>query len=140
MKINLEKRMIVKPLLTGIAIFCTSTAFAQHRTPWNIPEADKAKKNPYSNNEDSKTRGKKTYKLDCFRCHGKEGKGDGNSADLLDRPVADLTSDNVQNQTDGELYWKISEGRKPMPLAKRTLTDDQRWDVINYIRTFKKKQ
>ena len=57
----------------------------------------------------------------------------------IEKTVADLTSDYVQNQTDGELFWKISEGRKPMPLAKITLTDDQRWDVINYVRTFKKK-
>ena len=81
----------------------------------------------------------KSYKIDCLRCHGKEGKGDGTSAMKIEKTVADLSSDKVQTQTDGELFWKISEGRKPMPLAKRTLTDDQRWDVINYIRTFRKK-
>jgi len=139
MKIKLEKQMFARSVLMGIALFSASFAFSQHRTPWNVPESEKVKKNPYSNDDDSKTRGKKTYKLECIRCHGKEGKGDGNSADLLDRQVADLTTENIQNQTDGELFWKISEGRKPMPLAKRTLTDDQRWDVINYIRTFKKK-
>ena len=94
----------------------------------------------YPPDEFSIARGKKSYKLECMRCHGKKGKGDGVSAIKIEKTVSDLTSDYVQSQTDGELFWKISEGRKPMPLAKRTLTDDQRWDIINFIRTFKKQQ
>jgi len=131
---------MIKSLLMIGAFFYVSIVSAQHSMPWNVPESEKGKKNLYTSDMSSIARGKKTYKTECFRCHGKEGKGDGNSADLLDKQVADLTSDRVQNQTDGELFWKISEGRKPMPLAKRTLTDDQRWDIINYIRTFRKKK
>ena len=137
-KINFQK--VLKSVLTVLAFLYTSTLFAQHAMPWNVPEAEKGKKNLYASDVTSIARGKKTYKLECFRCHGKEGKGDGTSADLLDKQPADLTTDKVQNQTDGELFWKISEGRKPMPLAKRTLTDDQRWDIINYIRTFRNKK
>ncbi len=134
-----KNQTITKFALVSVTLFFASFAFAQHSIPWNVPEAEKGKKNLYASDESSKARGKKTYKSECIRCHGKEGKGDGNSADLLDKQPADLTSAKVQSQTDGELFWKISEGRKPMPLAKRTLTDDQRWDIINYIRTFKKK-
>jgi mono/diheme cytochrome c family protein len=139
MKTKLKKQMITKLALLGMAFFYASIAFAQHNAPWVVPESAKLKKNLYAPDESSIARGKKTYKIECMRCHGKEGKGDGSSAMKIEKTVADLTSDNVQNQTDGELFWKISEGRSPMPLAKRTLTDDQRWDVINYIRTFKKK-
>ncbi len=130
---------MTKPALLGIAFLYASIAFAQHSSPWIVPEPAKLKKNLYPPDSFSIARGKKSYKLECMRCHGKEGKGDGSSAIKIEKTVSDLTSDYVQNQTDGELFWKISEGRKPMPLAKRTLTDDQRWDVINYIRTFKKK-
>ncbi|MEI6507159.1 MAG: cytochrome c [Bacteroidota bacterium] len=136
---KLEKTFLAKSVLTCVTLLFTTIAFAQHSTPWNVPETEKSKKNLYASDASSIARGKKTYKAECFRCHGKEGKGDGSGADLLDKQVADLTSDKIQNQTDGELFWKISEGRKPMPLAKHTLTDDQRWDIINYIRTFKKK-
>ncbi len=131
--------MMPKLLITGFAVLLTTIAFSQHRTPWNVPEDIKTKSNPYTSDQSSIARGKNTYKLECVRCHGKLGKGNGTSADLLDTQVADLSSDKLQSQTDGELFWKISEGRKPMPLAKRTLTDDQRWDIINYIRTFKSK-
>lgn len=135
----MKNHLIQKLCITGIAILFTTIAFSQHRTPWNVPDDLKTKNNPYKSDASSIARGKNTYKMECVRCHGKLGKGNGSSADLLDIPVADLTADKVQTQTDGELFWKISEGRKPMPLAKRTLTDDQRWDIINYIRTFKGK-
>ncbi len=127
-----------KLALFGIAFFYASISIAQHNAPWVIPESAKQKNNPYPPDEYSIARGKKSYKLECMRCHGKQGRGDGSSSDKIKIAVSDLTSEYVQNQTDGELFWKISEGRKPMPLAKRTLTDDQRWDIINYIRTLKK--
>jgi len=139
METKIRKRLIIKLVLLEIVFFHTSICFAQHNGPWNVPESAKQKKNLYPPDEFSIARGKKSYKIECMRCHGKEGKGDGTSAIRIEKIVADLTSDYVQNQTDGELFWKISEGRRPMPLAKRTLTDDQRWDIINYIRTFKKK-
>jgi mono/diheme cytochrome c family protein len=135
----MKTHILSKLILLGMAFFFESVVFAQHNIPWNAPISAKEKKNLYSPDESSIARGQKSYKIDCLRCHGKGGKGDGNSALQIEKKVADLSSDNVQNQTDGELFWKISEGRSPMPLAKSTLTDDQRWDVINYIRTFKKK-
>ena len=139
MKINLKSRLIKKLTLATVLFFFVSVAVAQHSAPWNAPESAKDKKNPFAANESSLERGAKSYRIDCMRCHGKAGKGDGPSAMKIDKTVADLSSAKVQNQTDGELFWKISEGRKPMPLAKRILTDDQRWDIINYIRTFKSK-
>lgn len=135
----MKNQVIPKLLVTGIVVLFTTLASAQHRTPWNVPDDVKTEKNPYASDESSKARGKNTYKTECQRCHGKQGKGNGTSADLLDIQVADLSSAKVQSQTDGELFWKISEGRKPMPLSKTTLTDDQRWDIINFIRTFKSK-
>ena len=135
----MRKQLFPKSIMMGILFFYSSMLFAQHNAPWNVPESEKDKKNPYAADVSSIARGQKSFKSECIRCHGKEGKGDGSSAEKIEKTVADLSSDKVQSQTDGELFWKISEGRKPMPLAKRTLTDDQRWDVINYIRTFKKK-
>ena len=130
--------MISKLTLLGMAFFYASFVFAQHNAPWNVPEAAKAKKNLYAADASSLARGKKSYEIECLRCQGKKGKGDGSNAMKLNKTVANLTSDYVQKQTDGELFWKISEGKKPMPLAKSTLTDDQRWDIINYIREFGK--
>jgi mono/diheme cytochrome c family protein len=135
----METRMRKQIVMASIAFFYVIAAFAQHQSPWVVPESAKEKKNPFVADESSIARGMKSYKMECTRCHGKEGKGDGSSASKMDATVANLTSEEVQNQQDGVLYWKISEGRKPMPLNKNTLTDDQRWDVINYIRTFDKR-
>jgi mono/diheme cytochrome c family protein len=38
--------------------------------------------------------------------------------------------------TDGEIFWKMTEGRKPMPSFKKQLTDEQRWQLVNFLRTF----
>lgn len=140
MKKKLTTQLMTKFLLLGITFFYASAILAQHNGPWVVPEAAKQKKNLYPADESSIARGKKSYKMECMRCHGKEGKGNGSSSFNIEKTVADLSSDYVQKQTDGELFWKMSEGRKPMPIAKRTLTDDQRWDIINYIRTFAKQK
>ena len=38
--------------------------------------------------------------------------------------------------TDGELYWQTTYGRRPMPAFAHKLSDEQRWKVVDYIRTF----
>jgi len=59
------------------------------------------------------------------------------AADLAKKP-ADHSSDYVQKQTDGALHWMITEGHTPMPTFKTSLTDNQRWELVNYIRTLAK--
>ena len=44
----------------------------------------------------------------------------------------------VVKQSDGELYWKIAEGKKPMPAGKKLMESTEMWDVVTYMRTFKK--
>lgn len=47
---------------------------------------------------------------------------------------ANLTKDLVQDQSDGALFWKITEGRTPMAAYKDVLTEEERWQLINFIR------
>ena len=44
------------------------------------------------------------------------------------------------DQTDGALFWKTTEGKKPMPEYSKLLKDDERWDVVNCIRTLAPKK
>lgn len=125
--------------IASITFLFAGSLSAQHSAPWNAPESVKIQKNPYPPDNSSIIRGKNSYNIECARCHGVTGKGDGLAATRFDQVIPDLTVEQVQNQTDGELYWKISEGRRPMPYKKKALTDDQRWDVINYIRSLKEK-
>ncbi|HET7874211.1 MAG TPA: cytochrome c [Methylomirabilota bacterium] len=117
------------------ALLLGGLAFAQ--TPWVAPASEKAKKNPVPVNAKSLADGKKSAQVNCVSCHGAGGKGDGAAAAALNPKPADWTSDRVQKETDGELFWKISNGRGAMPPWKH-LPENERWALINHIRSLKK--
>lgn len=105
---------------------------------WTAPASSKNLKNPVAVDAASLSAGKKAYKKECLSCHGKKGKGNGPSAVTLDVRPPSLLTDKVKAQTDGELFWKITKGKKPMSSAKKSLTETQRWQVVNYIRQLAK--
>ncbi len=102
---------------------------------WKAPARAARKKNPIPSDANSIAAGKAVYVQECLSCHGTAGKGDGPAAKDLDPKPGDLSSQKVRDQTDGELFWKITTGKKPMPTFEMTLTDEQRWSVVNYLRT-----
>lgn len=117
------------------AVFYVSFAFAQKRAAWVAPAADAAKKNPIAATSASIAEGKKLYDQNCSPCHGMKGKGDGAAAAGLTIKPANHTSAEIQSQTDGTLFWMITTGRNPMPTYKTVFTENQRWAMVNYIRT-----
>ena len=132
-KVLLQKLPLVSFILI---VLITASAFYQ-QTPWNAPASADSKKSPLTNDAPTLAAGKAVYVKECQSCHGKKGKGDGPSAVQLDVPVGDMSSAKTQNQSDGALFWKISEGRKPMPSFKKKLTEDQIWQTLIYMRTLK---
>jgi mono/diheme cytochrome c family protein len=103
--------------------------------PWAAPADAKATKNPVKGVGNAK----KSVETNCVSCHGPGGKGDGPAAAALPPPKpANWTSAAVQKQTDGELFWKMSNGRGAMPPWKH-LPEQERWEIVNYIRTLKGK-
>ena len=85
------------------------------------------------------TRGKNRYDADCASCHGSEGRtptfvGRG----MLPQALA-LDSPSVQSYSDRELFSVIREGIRftGMPGFSNTETNDQIWDVIDYLRTLR---
>jgi mono/diheme cytochrome c family protein len=133
MRSSLLFRAIVFGFVTGLLL--AGAAFAQ--APWVAPAAEKEKKDPLPADAKSVEQGQKVAKVNCVACHGAKGKGDGVAAAALNPKPADWTSARVQNETDGELFWKISNGRGPMPPWKH-LPENDRWAVIQYIRSLKK--
>ena len=125
----------------GIALVATTlvawaaVAVVSAQGPWVAPPEAKATKNPVKGVGNAK----KAVETNCVSCHGASGKGDGPAAAALPPPKpANWTSDAVQKQTDGEIFWKLSNGRGAMPPWKH-LPDNERWEIVNYIRTLKGK-
>ncbi|PLW96102.1 MAG: cytochrome c class I, partial [Marinilabiliales bacterium] len=94
--------------------------------------------NPLKGNIEDTKAGKQLYMLQCAVCHGDTGKGEGVASLALNPKPASFKSEKVQKETDGALYWKIANGRAPMASYKDLLTEEQRWQLVNYIRTFSK--
>ena len=107
------------------------------QTPWPVPESEKGKKSPIAASPKVVEQGQKVAQVNCVSCHGKAGKGDGVAAVALNPKPADWISKRVQDETDGELFWRISTGRGAMP-GWRHLPENDRWALVQYIRSFKK--
>ncbi len=125
-------------LACTLGLICLSIGFAAFQKPnWTIPEEEKQRKNPIAPSPAALNAAKQVYADQCANCHGDTGKGDGSDAMMYDPGPADLTDASLMKKaTDGEIYYQISEGRKPMPSFKKRLTDEQRWQLVLLVRSF----
>lgn len=105
---------------------------------WDIPSKYIKMENPYAGDADLAKTGKMIYSKHCKSCHGNNGLGDGPKAKQLETFPGDFSSEEFQAGTDGELYYKSIIGRDEMPNYEKKITDEEdRWAVINYLRTLK---
>jgi mono/diheme cytochrome c family protein len=102
---------------------------------WKAPARAARKKNPIPADAKSIATGKSVYAGQCLSCHGPAGRGDGPAAKDLNPKPRNLSDPAIQSQTDGSMFWKLTEGRKPMPTFEKLISEDDRWNVINYVRT-----
>lgn len=104
----------------------------------SVPAEAAAVENPTSASDESISSGEAIYSQNCAVCHGDSGKGDGPGAATLNPKPADLHADHVQGNSDGAMFWIISHGREGtvMPAWNTLLSDEQRWGVVNFLRTF----
>jgi mono/diheme cytochrome c family protein len=114
------------------------------KNTWELPaDADKTK-NPTTATAESIAKGKELYmekmKGNCVFCHGETGAGNEANFPKLRRKPADLTNkEHMAEMTDGELYWKITKGITGiMPAGDRRMNEEERWHVVNYVRTLGK--
>lgn len=130
--------LLTGALIGALAIAALAQDSKSAADEWVAPSRAAKKKNPIAADANSIARGKALYGQECLSCHGPTGKGDGSAAKDLEKKPADLALPATQDQSDGALFWKISEGKKPMPAMSEKWNEQQRWDALNYIRTFKK--
>ena len=110
-----------------------ATAPSPHST--EISAEDAARKNPIKLTDVSVDRGKKVFKTQCALCHGEKGDGKGELATEMTLNLPDFTKpDALAKRTDGELFAIIGTGKEPMPSQKGRMTDQQLWNLVNYLR------
>lgn len=103
----------------------------------DIPAEAAAKQNPVGYDAESVAAGAELFQSTCAVCHGPEGRGDGPGAAGLNPKPADLSADHVQANSDGALFYTISEGRPGTAMIgwEETYNETQRWYLVNYIRS-----
>lgn len=107
---------------------------------WNATAAARKLKNPVPPTADALAAGSQNYVEHCRSCHGEKGDGRGPKAAELSVAPGDFTDARAMGRrTDGELFWQITRGRLPMPSFDDKLTDQERWQLVDYIRTFAEK-
>ena len=125
-------------ILRGVAVAAVAAGLAlAHGKPWPVPEEFKKMRNPVPKNEAGMKAAASIYAEKCAQCHGDTGKGDGPDAEMYSTKPANFSDAQMMGEmTDGELFYKMTEGRKPMPTFKAQLTDEQRWQLVHFIRAF----
>ena len=137
MKIKVLKTALATGLVLMISLSVLSVQ-AQDKPkgkPWPAPEKAVKMANPVKPDESNMKEGKVLYSQHCKSCHGTKGKGDGTKAAKIDISCGDFSSDEFAKVSDGEIFWKTVEGRKPMPSFKEKLSSNETWMVVNYIRS-----
>ena len=106
---------------------------------WLSPAPSASKKNPITPTQDSIAAGQKIYSKTCMMCHGKSGDADGPAVIELNIHPAKLSDPQLLTESEGALFWKITTGKKPMPAYGKRLSETDRWNLVNYIRTLPKR-
>jgi len=107
---------------------------------WEAPPSVVELKSPIPVTAESIRQGAAIYEDRCADCHGERGRGNGPSAVDLERKPSNLTDPSCGRQSDGALFWKITKGRRPMPAYEKKLKEEERWQLVHFLRTLASKE
>ena len=101
---------------------------------WLVPRDQSAISNPSEYNLENVKKGKVIYTRNCKSCHGDPGKN--NPLALVPLPV-DIASERMHVNTEGDMFYKITNGKGIMPPFEASISEDDRWKLINFMMNFK---
>jgi mono/diheme cytochrome c family protein len=123
---EVKSRIVVLTILFATSVVCLAKADGS----WlkKVPQADRARVNPYAGQPEAAAAGANLFHNNCARCHGDNAQGKGS------RPS--LKSDRIKNATDGEIAWLLKNGNtyKGMP-TWGALPQQERWQLVAFIRS-----
>jgi mono/diheme cytochrome c family protein len=132
--------MKTKALVLAVsALFLLNGLLSAQSKSWVVPANFKSLKNPVAQSEASTKAGMLVFTKNCVSCHGKTGLGNGVKVATLKNFPGDFTKSEFQKLTDGEIFYRIKTGKEEMPRFEGKLSEDEIWNVINFLRTLKKK-
>ncbi len=135
----MKSKLILATSVLAVSTMSVAFTSIQQSKPWPVPEKNAKTANPVKSDKESVSAGKALWSLHCASCHGKTGLGDGSKAAQLKTQPQDFDKRKLQSQSDGSIFYKISEGREDMPSFKKKIPDaEDIWNVVNYMRTLKK--
>jgi len=133
------KFVALAPALLLVGAVASSVLGAQDAAaPAPVPADLMGKTNPVKPTAEGLAHAKKVYGYDCAICHGASGDGKGDIASSLKTPMKDFSDPSVQAKSDGELFYVIDKGKGEMPPEAGRGKPDDIWNLVSYIRTFKK--
>jgi|WetSurMetagenome_2_1015567.scaffolds.fasta_scaffold297612_2 mono/diheme cytochrome c family protein len=134
---NLKSFLAGTVIMIAGLMLLSITVNAQPK-PWTVPAEFKSMKNPVAKGDASNKAGMALYTKNCASCHGKTGLGDGVKARMLRDFPGDFSAAGYQDQTDGDQFYKTKSGKGEMPKYEGKFADDDIWNIVNFMRTFKK--
>ena len=100
---------------------------------WIVPDEAKTKVSPFIFTKETAEKGQSIYQKNCQSCHGIPRQN--NPAKIIPDP-GDPAAKKYQSQKDGEMFWKVTSGKTPMPQFQNILSEEERWNVISFVRSF----
>jgi mono/diheme cytochrome c family protein len=128
----------MKLFFVSAAVLMLCTISIAQPKPWVVPANFKSMKNPVAKSDASNKAGMALYTKNCASCHGKAGLGDGVKARSLKTSSGDFSKAEYQDQIDGDHFYKTKTGRGDMPKYEGKIADNDIWNLVNYMRAFKK--
>ena len=132
-KLLLLLQSTVVVFLVVLIVSCNSTE-EKSSAVWTAPKNASSLKTPFTITPDIELKGQQLYRLYCWSCHGRTGRGDGPAGHLLDQKPANFRDKRIKREPDGALFWKMSTGKGTMPAFKEVLSEEERWSLVAYIR------
>jgi len=128
----MKRLMTLTRLILLITLYFTisPTLFSEE---WTVPPSQAEKTAPFIFSPESAKKGADLFMKNCQSCHGNPTQA--NFA-KMDPSPDDPATEKFQKLTDGEMFYKITNGRGAMPQFKMILSEEDRWDLISYIRSF----